>query len=513
MKKRILSILLSLLLLCSVMPVAFADGGSLSNFEKVRTYEVGQFTDNASGQWYTDSIISAYEFGLVNGKGDSKFDTFGNITIAETVALASRLHSIYYTGSGDFVQIDPWYEVYMDYAVENGIIEAGEYTNINKKATRAQFAEILAAALPDEALEAINNVEKGDISDVSPVASYADAVYKLYNAGVLTGNDEYGTFTPDANIQRCAVATIVTRMADESKRVSLDLESAETVISNEYFSVTIPATWAGKYVCEEYDDMENYDVYTLAFYDRANYYADNYYGGLLFSICLSPETYSEEEYVGAFVDRNGNHHEMSISYPLDVQYDLNMKEPYLTLCKQIGYIIESIEPASGCSLEIIGNDSTWQEQYAGIINSYLTNDSQYNYYGYRYTLYDVDKNGIPELFIRVGTCEADSEFNVFTFKSVTKYVDYYGSFPAGHTALAGVEGDNSIVFFYGHMGYETLTKYTYREGLFVGSELFSGEMENYHDLECLAEYALDDLSGLNWTGNPVTNNQHIIDNV
>lgn len=46
-------------------------------------------------------------------------------------------------------------------------------------------------------------------------AANADASYRLYRAGVLTGNDSAGTFTPSASIERSAVAALVTRADTE----------------------------------------------------------------------------------------------------------------------------------------------------------------------------------------------------------------------------------------------------------------------------------------------------------
>ncbi|MBQ6808515.1 MAG: S-layer homology domain-containing protein, partial [Firmicutes bacterium] len=103
------------------------------------------------------------------------------------------------------------------------IIKDGEYTDMNAIATRAQFASIFAAALPAEALAAINAVEDGKIPDVKMADSYGAAVYKLYNAGILTGNDAVGTFAPMSNIKRSEVAAIVNRMmhAENRKTVAL----------------------------------------------------------------------------------------------------------------------------------------------------------------------------------------------------------------------------------------------------------------------------------------------------
>ncbi len=42
------------------------------------------------------------------------------------------------------------------------------------------------------------------------------AILRLYNAGILTGVDDEGTFVPDALISREQIAAVVTRAADVS---------------------------------------------------------------------------------------------------------------------------------------------------------------------------------------------------------------------------------------------------------------------------------------------------------
>jgi len=53
--------------------------------------------------------------------------------------------------------------------------------------------------------------------------SYGPAVYKLYNAGILEGNDAIGTFAPNTNIKRSEVAAIVNRMMHPENRKTLNL--------------------------------------------------------------------------------------------------------------------------------------------------------------------------------------------------------------------------------------------------------------------------------------------------
>lgn len=75
--------------------------------------------------------------------------------------------------------------------------------------------------MPASALPAINTVADGDIPDVAANGLYKDEIYLLYNAGILTGSDNYGSFEPRKYILRSEVAAIVTRMADTSMRKTI----------------------------------------------------------------------------------------------------------------------------------------------------------------------------------------------------------------------------------------------------------------------------------------------------
>ena len=226
MKKRLLCLFLVLMMLLSAVPVATAAPPSFKNFTTVNIYQEGQFTDVPSSSWYASNVRLAYELGLIKGVSNTQFDPTGNITVAETLALACRLHSIYHGNGSEFQQETPWYQVYVDYAKENGIL-TGLFTefdsmllkNYTGLATRELFAALFAQALPSQALPAINTIGQGEIPDVSPSTAIGADIYMLYKAGILTGSDEFGTFHPNNNISRAEVATIVVRMADRSMRV------------------------------------------------------------------------------------------------------------------------------------------------------------------------------------------------------------------------------------------------------------------------------------------------------
>ena len=194
------------------------------HFPKMTVYFQGQFSDVPANQWFTNNVANAFSFGLMKGNSATTFNPYGDVTVAEAIAMAARIHSIYTTGTENFTQGTPWYQCYLDYAYKNKIISYAYYNcDVKHKATRAQFAEIFAAALPDEALSIKNSVSDNAVPDVKMKDSYSAPVYKLYRAGILAGGDAKGTFSPGTFITRAECATIVARMADSDNRVSFSL--------------------------------------------------------------------------------------------------------------------------------------------------------------------------------------------------------------------------------------------------------------------------------------------------
>lgn len=223
MKKKIAIGLASLLILNTV---ALASMPSLENFVKVNTYETDVYTDVLDDLWYTQGVKNSYEYGLLTGIEDGKFGMNTNITIAQTLAIASRLHSIYTTGEENFEQGVTWYQVYVDYAINNNLISYRQFSDYNKIATRTEFVGILYYALyyasyqfGGEPFEIIN--EGIEVPDVKEGDYYYNAIFALYEAGILTGSDEYKTFNPSHSILREEVATIVSRIVLPKLRVEM----------------------------------------------------------------------------------------------------------------------------------------------------------------------------------------------------------------------------------------------------------------------------------------------------
>lgn len=233
MKKRIIAMILCIVMVISMLPVTVfaAEADNLHHFTKRNDYTSGTFDDVQKDDWFYKNVKSVYELGLMQGKGGKQFDPESSVTIAETLTIAARLHSIYYTGSDAFTASNPWYQVYVDYCAANGIasVDSGAYS---QPASRAEFVMILANALPAEVFGEVNQVADNAIPDVHINDSYGAAVYKMYRAGIMIGNDDIGTFAPDSEIKRSEVAAIVTRMVDASLRESIQLGKEYIVTFN-----------------------------------------------------------------------------------------------------------------------------------------------------------------------------------------------------------------------------------------------------------------------------------------
>lgn len=249
---RIVSMLLCITLILGVLPLQlFAVSDGFSNFTNRRTITDIPFTDVQSGDWFYDSVYAAYQLGLMIGTGDNTFDPNGTLTLAQSVTVAARIHAIYTSGNDTFEAAEPWYKPYFDYAQKVGIpSEPVNGANTDTAVSRAVFAVILAAALPDEALSATNEIVDNAIPDVHIDDAYADAVYKLYRAGILTGNDESGTFAPYETLKRSEAAAIVSRMADPTLRQNHTLGTYYTVTFVNDDTATTQTVFSGKTATE-----------------------------------------------------------------------------------------------------------------------------------------------------------------------------------------------------------------------------------------------------------------------
>ncbi|MCL2408787.1 MAG: S-layer homology domain-containing protein [Oscillospiraceae bacterium] len=217
-RRTLTAVCLCIVIIMGLIPAAIASA-SYSNFSVRNTYR-DQFTDVSVSDWFASYVRQGYEFGLIQGSSDATFSPSDNLRIGQAIALAARIFSIYSAGALPELSLRPgapWFEPYINFALDNGIIET-HFGNPNAFATRREVAVIFQHALPPGSFAPIREVADGAIPDVAITADYASAVYMLYRAGVLSGSDRHGTFNPDANIRRSEIAAIIVRIAEPARR-------------------------------------------------------------------------------------------------------------------------------------------------------------------------------------------------------------------------------------------------------------------------------------------------------
>ncbi|MCR5214685.1 MAG: hypothetical protein K6E10_09730 [Eubacterium sp.] len=91
-------------------------------------------------------------------------------------------------------------------------------------------------------------------------------------------------------------------------------------------------------------------------------------------------------------------------------------------------------------------------------NGELTWDGSVKQDPYGYFVYDIDNSGIPELYIKYGTCEADYSLCVYDYvDGAAKMIRSTGS---GHVSYYSIPG-NGMITYWGHMGAYSIAKVTY----------------------------------------------------
>lgn len=127
-------------------------------------------------------------------------------------------------------------------------------------------------------------------------------------------------------------------------------------------------------------------------------------------------------------------------------------------------------------------DTKWKEAYIAVLNEARKFDVDnaealgYEKTPYQYTVYDIDKDGVPELIVEFGTCEAD--FNGKLYKYENGQAVMKEEFSLGHTCFYSVPNENGILFYWGHMGYAYLQKATMdANGQLSYEELLSEELD------------------------------------
>jgi hypothetical protein len=187
--KRLLSILLTLILICSLPLTALA----------------ATYTDVKDSDWSAQYISDLAQRGLLTGYSDGSFRPKNSMTIAETLAVLSRFYKLspevsgwLYSDYSDAVKsVVPssldWAYDELAVCLAAGIVTAAELSamNLTENITKAQFAALLVRAI-DMETEALymadTELSFTDASLIPP--SYLGSVALLAALQVVGGDEK-----------------------------------------------------------------------------------------------------------------------------------------------------------------------------------------------------------------------------------------------------------------------------------------------------------------------------------
>lgn len=215
MKTKLLTAVLSIVMLCTVLSVSVCASDSL------KTSDYNVFSDVRSGDWYYGSVMKMYGGGLFTGTDINHFSPKNPMTRGMLVAVLARLDeadSGAYAGS-DFsdVAVNSWYAPYVKWAYDTGVIHGyGDGTfGPEDIVTRAQMATMIANYIEKSNLELVpgNNVTKA-FRDTDQVPAWArQGVEMMRSKGLIVGDTE-GNCNPRAKANRAEAAMICARLGD-----------------------------------------------------------------------------------------------------------------------------------------------------------------------------------------------------------------------------------------------------------------------------------------------------------
>ncbi len=239
--KRIISLILTVLLLSGAAVAVFADGSP--------------FSDVKTSRWSYEAIMYAVEKGYMNGVGDGKFDPAGSMTRGMVVTVLYRREgSPAVTFRDDFsdVKSGKYYSDAVIWAKDEGVVNGITETTFepNGKITREQLATMLSRFSERCLVSVPDRADLSGYPDSDKIHSYAkDAMAWASEANLIKGMSD-GTLSPRGYATREQFATILKRFDD-----TFTLAYNEPVLKSHYTEKEYPLVDdADVYVAVDGDD-------------------------------------------------------------------------------------------------------------------------------------------------------------------------------------------------------------------------------------------------------------------
>lgn len=126
--------------------------------------------------------------------------------------------------------------------------------------------------------------------------------------------------------------------------------------------------------------------------------------------------------------------------------------------------------------------------YSQILDRFVSNRQSEDYMDEQYFLFDITRDGMPELWLEVTDWEGQYFHLLYVYTVSDGQLELLYKGNAGHPAHhMFYKGDDYIILDYNHMGSIARFKYEYKDGKVVEKELFNGSdsdepLQGYYEL-------------------------------
>ncbi len=192
-----------------------------------------RFSDVPQDSWFAREVDLCAQRGVMVGVGDGRFDPERALTQAECLTLALRLYDLAH-GVEPALQTasEDWWRDVCYTVVQRGLEEIFDPADFSDAvATRGFFAKTLAAGCGEGLEQRFQVASIPDLprADDAQADAYREAVYTLYEAGILNGVDASGAFDAQGTLTRAQAAVMAARVLDESLRLTVPPAGGQTL--------------------------------------------------------------------------------------------------------------------------------------------------------------------------------------------------------------------------------------------------------------------------------------------
>lgn len=263
--KKIIALFLALCCVLSLAPASLADGAGLNAFSSSGAMKKTTFSDLDSFAWYYQGINSAYNNGLMIGYPDGTFGPGRQITRAEAIMIAARVHSVYHGKTLPARRpTELWYVNAYDYCASNGLLSTTlkQRSSLNSPINRYDLAYLFARTIDASDMPTISDISMNDLSSIPQY--YRDSVLYMYRSGIMNGM--YGSFCGSSTATRAQIAAVAARLVEpylrkgHDGRINSAMADFEANLENDSVAVKLGSTTYCLY--KDYKTWDN-DAYML----------------------------------------------------------------------------------------------------------------------------------------------------------------------------------------------------------------------------------------------------------